>query len=352
MKVKKTVLARLNRCYAAAPLLYRGKRHFVVASETADPCCLFDQDGLLKDTLWSGPGGVMTMVQVPGTDGQLLSTAGFYSPDDSSRAGLVIVTPEETGGWSMRGLVEIPHVHRFDILPRGGVNWLIVCTVKSGQDHPNGDWSYPGKVYTAVLPEDMSTCSEEHPLQLHVLKDGLHRNHGYTRCERDGVAAALVSADEGVWRFTPPETPNGIWQEERLLDSPVSDAVLMDLDGDGLEELCTLSPFHGGDVTVRHLRDGRYVPVWTLDEKAPFSHAICSCVIAGTPVFVTGHRAGKKNLMAISFNREKADYSVTVIDEGRGPANVIHYVNDAGVDVLIAANRESDEVAMYEITEA
>ena len=56
--------------------------------------------------------------------------------------------------------------------------------------------------------------------------------------------------------------------------------------------------------------------------------------------------------MAISFNREKADYSVTVIDEGRGPANVIHYVNDAGVDVLIAANRESDEVAMYEITEA
>ena len=29
----------------------------------------------------------------------------------------------------------------------------------------------------------------------------------------------------------------------------------------------------------------------------------------------------------------------------------MHYVNQEGTDVLIAANRETDEVAMYEITE-
>ena len=59
MKVKKTVLARLNKCYAIAPLFYQGKRHFLVASEKADPCCLFDESGMLKDTLWTGPGGVI-----------------------------------------------------------------------------------------------------------------------------------------------------------------------------------------------------------------------------------------------------------------------------------------------------
>jgi len=351
MKVRKTVLARLNKCYAVAPITYQGKRRFVVAAEKADPCYLFDQDGTLQDTLWTEPGGVMTMVQVPGTDGQLLSTAKFFSPDESLEAKLVVVTPKGKGNWEMHTLTHIPHVHRFDILSRGGVNWLIVCTVKSGQDHPDGDWKYPGKVYTAILPEDLSVFDDEHPLPLQVLKDGLHRNHGYTRCDRDGVPASLIAADEGVWRLTPPETPDGAWQEEQLLDSPVSDAVLLDLDGDGLDELCTLAPFHGEKITVYHQKDGAWVPVWRFAEDAPFSHAICGGVIAGVPTFVTGHRAGKKNLMAIRYDREKGDYTVTLIDEGRGPANVMHFVSDAGVDLLIATNRESDEVAMYEITE-
>ena len=184
-----------------------------------------------------------------------------------------------------------------------------------------------------------------------MLKDGLHRNHGYTRCDRNGVPASLIAADEGVWRLTPPETPDGAWQEELLLDCPVSDAVLVDLDGDGQDELCTLSPFHGEKISVWHRKDGTYVRAWSFEEDAPFTHAICGGIIAGKPTFVVGHRAGKKNLMAVRYDSEKADYRVTLIDEGRGPANVMHYRNDAGVDILIAANRETDEVAMYEITE-
>ena len=124
-----------------------------------------------------------------------------------------------------------------------------------------------------------------------------------------------------------------------------------DLDGDGEDELCTLSPFHGEKISIWHRKDGAYVPIWHFEEDTPFTHAICGGVIAGNPTFVVGHRAGKKNLMAVRYDREKADYRVTLIDEGRGPANVMHYVNDAGVDILIAANRETDEVAMYEITE-
>ena len=351
MKVKKTVLARLNKCYAIAPLNYQGKPRFLVASEKPDPCCLFDSDGMLKDTLWTGPGGVMTMAQVPGTNGQFLSTAKFYSPDESLDAELVVVTPKPDGRWDMRTLTPLPHVHRFDILTRNGVNWLIACTVKSGQDAPEGDWSYPGKVYAAVLPEDLSGFDRAHPLEMHVIRDGLHRNHGYTRCMCGGVPAGLIAADEGVFRITPPETPEGRWRIEQLLSSPTSDALLLDLDGDGAEELCTLSPFHGERVSVYHQSENGYVPVWTLPEDAPFSHAICGGSIAGKPTFVTGHRAGRKNLMAIRYDKAAGDYTVMILDEGRGPANVMHYVNDGGTDVLIAANRETDEVAMYEITE-
>ena len=351
MNVKKTVLARLNKPYAVAPLLYRGERHFLVAAEKADPCCLFSMEGKLRGTLWTEPGGVMTMAQIPGTDGQLLATAKFYSPDESPDAELVVVTPEGKGRWDMRCLAPIPHVHRFDILSRGGVNRLLACTVKSGQDFPEGDWSHPGKVYTAILPQDLSGFDENNPLELHVLMDGLHRNHGYTRCEKDGVPAGLVSADEGVFRLTPPETTDGDWQIEQLLDSPASDALLLDLDGDGLDELCTLAPFHGERVSIHHLRDGAYREVWTLPGDAPFSHAICGGMLAGVPTFVTGCRGGKKNLLAIRYDHDAKDYRVTPIDEGRGPANVMLMKNDRGVDLLIAANRETDEVALYEITE-
>lgn len=351
MKARKTVLAKLNKCYAIAPLVYRGKRCFVVASEKADPCCLFDESGMLKDTLWTGPGGVMTMAQVPGTDGQLIATARFYSPDESLDAELVVVTAEGNGRWDMRCLTKLPHVHRFDILTRGGVNWLLACTVKSGQDKPEGDWSYPGKVYAAVLPEDLRAFDEKHPLGIRVVKDGLHRNHGYTRCTRNGVPAGLIAADEGVFRMTPPATPEGEWHIEQLLDCPTSDALLLDLDGDGLEELCTLSPFHGERVTVWHRGENGYTPVWSFEEDAPFSHAICGGLIAGAPTFVTGHRAGRKNLMAIRYDRAAGRCGVTVLDEGRGPANVMHFVRADGTDVLIAANRETDEVAMYEISE-
>ena len=209
MKVEKKVISNLNKCYAIGDLKVNGEHCFVVAAEKKDPCYLFAEDGTMLETVWTGPGGVMTMVQVPGTDGQLLSTAKFYSPDDSLDAELVVVTPEGNGRWDMRTLTMLPHVHRFDILSRNGVNWLLACTVKSGQDLPEGDWSYPGKVYAAVLPEDLSAFNRDHPLRLQVIKDGLHRNHGYTRCTRGGVPSGLVAADEGVFRITPPEIPEG-----------------------------------------------------------------------------------------------------------------------------------------------
>ena len=120
MKIEKKVISNLNKCYAMSELTRKGERCFLVAAEKKDPCYLFSEDGALLDTVWTEPGGVMTMVPVPGTEGQFLATHKFYSPNDSAGAKIVIATAKGVGDWEIRTLCEAPFVHRFGILSRNG----------------------------------------------------------------------------------------------------------------------------------------------------------------------------------------------------------------------------------------
>ena len=349
MNVEKKVIKNLNKCYALTKITYQGSEHFIVAAEKQDPAYLFDMDGNLEDKIWDGPGGVMSMVQVPGTDGQYLSTYKFYSPNDSKEAKIVIITPQKKGEWEVRTLVDLPHVHRFDLLERDGHVYMIACALKSGHDYKE-DWTKPGKVYAAELPSDLSGFDQNHQLELTILKDNMLKNHGYYRVMKDGVPTAVVSCNEGIFRFTPPANGGSEWNIELLLDLPASDAVLVDLDGDGEEELCTLSPFHGEKVSIYKKTEGTYQKVYDFPEDAPFTHAIYGGDLCGIPSFVVGHRKGKRNLFVIRYNKETESYGYEIIDEDAGPANVLHFVKD-GKDVLVAANREIDEIAYYTITE-
>ena len=349
MNVEKKVIKNLNKCYALTKITYQGSEHFIVAAEKQDPAYLFDMDGNLEDKIWDGPGGVMSMVQVPGTDGQYLSTYKFYSPNDSKEAKIVIITPQKKGEWEVRTLVDLPHVHRFDLLERDGHVYLIACALKSGHDYKE-DWTKPGKVYAAELPSDLSGFDQDHQLELTILKDNMLKNHGYYRVMKDGVPTAVVSCNEGIFRFTPPANGGSEWNIELLLDLPASDAVLVDLDGDGEEELCTLSPFHGEKASIYKKTEGTYQKVYDFPEDAPFTHAIYGGDLCGIPSFVVGHRKGKRNLFVIRYNKETGSYGYEIIDEDVGPANVLHFVKD-GKDVLVAANREIDEIAYYTITE-
>ncbi len=345
MKVSKKVISNLTKCYSIAPLTYNGKEHFLVAAEKVDRCILFDQEGNEVDTVWSEPGGVMSMVQVPGTNGQFLATHKFYSPNDSKEAKIVIVTPVSMGNWEVRTLVELPHVHRFDIVERNGVKYLIACALKSGHEFKD-DWSMPGKVYAAVLPDDLSQFNENHQLELKVIKDNMLKNHGYYRIHENGMDTCVISADCGVFQFIPPETPDKDWEVRTLIDSAASDAVLVDLDGDGEKELGVLSPFHGEKISVYKKIDGKFTMVYEYEKNADFTHAIYGGPLCGKNAFVVGHRKAERNLIVFTYNQQTKAYEAEVIDEDCGPANVFHFVKD-GKDIIVSANRETDEIAMY-----
>lgn len=353
MQVEKKVVAQLTKCYSMSELSYQGRHCFLVAAEKHDPCLLFEEDGTMIDTVWEEPGGVMTMTPVPHTEGQFLATHRFYSPNDSADARIVVVCARPEGGWDVQTLAVAPFVHRFGILSRAGVNYLIVCCLKTGHEHKD-DWRFAGACYGAVLPDDLTPYDDEHPLPLTLIKDGMLKNHGYCKISHGGHDAALVGCEQGSFIFDPPAVAGGPWGVTQLLDLPSSDSVLLDFDGDGKLELGCISPFHGSSLTIYHLDDdGNYVPQWKYpapERETEMIHGTWAATILGKPTWIVGWRKGTRDTIAITWDQEQGTYVSEFIDRDAGCANALHFVNAQGKDVVVATNREIDEVALYTIT--
>ena len=286
MNVSKKIISNLEKCYAIAPLTYNDKKCFLVAAEKRNPCYLFSEDGENLDTVWTEPGGVMTMAQVPGTNGQFLATHRFFSPNDSLNARIVIVTPKEKGNWEVRTLCDAPFVHRFGILHRAGRNYLLVCCLKTGHEY-NNDWRFPGACFGAELPKDLSAFNEDNQLSLTLIKDGMLRNHGYCPIERGGYTAGLVACEQGTFIFDPPAVKGADWEVTCVSNIPASDSVLIDFDGDGKLELGLITPFHGNSFSIFHLDEfGNYVPQWKYsapEKETEMVHATWADTILGKP---------------------------------------------------------------------
>lgn len=348
MEIEKKVIGSIPKCYAITPLYFNGREHVLVASEQKERCMLYDLLGNEEAVVWDAPGGVMTMLQIPGTNGEFLTTQKFYSPNESEDANITVASPQKDGTWKLRKIIDLPFVHRFGILERGQTKYLVACTVKSGQSHKNNDWTWPGKVYACVLPEDFSVFDDEHPLKMDVIMDNLVKNHGYYKVMWKGLESVLISCESGVYVLTPPPACGAAWEVERLIDTPASDAVLVDLDGDGLSELAVIAPFHGDQISIFRQQGEKFVKVYDYEKTAPFSHAIYGGILSGIPAVVIGHREGERELLVFTWNKNKQDFEARVIDRQCGSANVYQYSYN-GKDYILSANREIDEVALYKV---
>ena len=354
MHVTKKVISNLNKCYAMSEVTVEGKCCFVVAAEKHDPCYLFSEEGELLEKVWDEPGGVMTMAPVPGADGQFLATHKFYSPNDSADAKIVIVTRKGKGDWEVRTLCEAPFVHRFGIFRRAGVNYLLVCCLKSGHSYKN-DWRFAGACFAAELPDDLSEFNDGHLLELSLVQDGMLRNHGFSRAVWGGHEAAVIGCEQGTFLMEPPRVRSTEWTVTNILPVPSSDAVLIDFDGDGKLELGLISPFHGNSLTIWHLNEfGYYVPQWKYgvpEKETEMLHATWADMILGKPTWIVGWRKGTRCSIAITWDAEAGDYRAETFDSDTGMANAMHFVRSDGKEIVVGTNREIDEVAYYEFAE-
>lgn len=297
----------------------------------------------MVENIWKEPGGTMSAVQVPESNGAFIATHRFYSPNDCKEASLILAYFED-GTWKIKTLAELPGVHRLDILTnKSGDHYLIACSIKD-QYEERDDWRYPGSVYACLLPADLLHYLDHKQLELNVLAGGFYRNHGYFRYEQGKTVSGIVTCDQGIFRFTPPDSVGKPWSIDLINDQPTSDAVLFDLDKDGKDELITLSPFHGDTLRVYRETESKYELIYEYQERIEFAHAISPAYVSGEKILVIGHRAGGRDLLALRYGQN--GYFIECLDHDVGPANVM-YMSVNNEDVLVAANREINEVAYY-----
>lgn len=348
MKAEKRIIDRIDKCYAVTEFTYDGERRLLCSAEGKGPCNAYDLQGNLVETLWREPGGVMTLLQLPDASQPiLLATQGFFSPDNAA-GGKLVYYYRMDGRWVCETLCELPFVHRFGIMERKGKKYLVAATLKSASAF-EGDWTCPGRVWTAPLPENIFQYGRLHPLQMQPICNGLYKNHGFCINQDTEGSYAVVGTDNGVYTIFPPEDSCGEWSCERILDVPVSDMLYQDLDGDGEKELLILTPFHGEDVKIfKKEENGSFVKVYEREKKLPFAHAIWGETIEDRAFAFLGGRGGERELIAISFDEKKGEYTESLIDKGAGAANCMVFRENKEVR-LLAANRETDEVAVYSL---
>jgi len=343
MHIEKRFLGTLNRCYAATHIVVDGVTRILVATEGEGACLAWSgPDYATATPVWDGPGGTMSMVPIAGTNGEFLAVQKFFRMFQWEEAKVVHVRPF-AGGYAVSDVLRLPYIHRFDLLGAGGALHFIGCTLATTKEAKD-DWRDPGKIW--VGPYGGTGV----PLSLRLLKDGCTRNHGYSRLVRNGAMSSLVTCDQGAFECTPPQHPGGEWRVAQLMDWPISDIAAIDIDGDGELEYATIEPFHGSYFRVWKRVDGVFRKVYEHPEVSEFYHVVVATTLRGEPVFIGGCRRGRQQLFCLhATGTAPLVLEPLLIDEGVGPSNV-HVVHEPDRDIIVAANREKAEMALYMVT--
>lgn len=342
--MEKRIIDTIPMCYSASAMRFGDGWKLIYAGEGDGRLVVYDgPDDTRKTVVWDEAeklGGTMSICPVEDAEDSFFASTGFFDMVHSESSAIWLV--QGSGGvYRKKCVCRIPYLHRFDVTRVGNRRFLIACTLHNGKKDPS-DWSTPGKILCGELPLDLS--GDVHT-ELTVLQDGLFQNHGFNRIYDHGVCKFGVATRDGVFLVTPPQTENSDWDVKRVLPMDASDVCAMDLDGDGQLEYGLIRPFHGDRFEVYKSMNGQPELVYEHPKRQGFTHAIYAGTVNGRPSFAIGARGGDQEIFLLQYQPD-GGYSARVVEAGAGPSNVC-LASAAGKTILLAANREKDEAALY-----
>ena len=344
MKFEKTHLFNLDHIYSVNTMHTGSGDAVLFASEAHDACKMLPLPGCDMNaiqTVWDGPGGVMSMVPLEDRPGEFLAISKFFSLYNWEEAEVIWAWPGDDGKYRTKTLMNIPYIHRFDVIKTPKGLYFIGCNL-SDKKTSKDDWSVPGHIFVGEVDLENREVTG-----LRTLMDGLYKNHGYCRDTENGVVRSLIGCHNGIFAVTAPGMGHDDWHIRRIADMHVSDMAMVDIDGDGVKELAAIEEFHGCYYRIyKPTEYGGWVQVFEHPEVTEFYHVAWGGTLCGVPAFIGGCRRGKQQLFAITC--KDGEFVIDLIDEGVGPSNACVYHGKDG-DLVLAADREAAEAAVYKV---
>jgi len=332
--LKKKTLMELPFVYTVNEFTLGNQFFFAAGSEREHPAYILNPDNNEITKVTDGPGGMMSLLPLPGSSTHLISVMGLFPPFIGFEAG-IYSHRLINGKWDTRKVISLPFAHRCEVLSVNDENHLFIATVSRHKENP-ADWSNPGELHHAKL-DDID--SPEWPTDL--ILNNLTRNHGMAKSVFNNQEVICISGAEGIFAVQPGREDK--WEINQIFENEVSEFAFFDMDNDGVDELATIEPFHGNSLNVYKKINGN----WKKQYSSPlsFGHGLSAGKFQNQNVVVVGNRRDSGDLELHKVHSMDSIEKCTI--EGNVGATQTKVFSMKGKDYILSSNQTRNEVALY-----